>query len=55
MTPYGFVKAADGRVSMSTAYRIVRMEGFLATFDAEILDAMCDVFSVEPGELFERG
>ena len=54
MTPYAFSKATEGRVSMSTAYRIVRMRGRLATFDATLLDAICDVLKVKPGQLFER-
>ncbi len=54
MTPYAFSKATKGRVSMSTAYRIVRMRGRLATFDATLLDAICDVLKVKPGQLFER-
>ena len=54
MTPYAFSKATNGRVSMSTAYRVVRMRGRLATFDATLLQAICDVLEVEPGELFEQ-
>jgi DNA-binding Xre family transcriptional regulator len=54
MTPYAFSKATNGRVSMSTAYRVVRMRGRLATFDATLLQAICDVLQVEPGELFEQ-
>ncbi len=54
MTPYAFSKATEGRVSMSTVYRIVRMRGRLATFDATLLDAICDVLKVKPGQLFER-
>ncbi len=54
MTPYAFSKATEGRVSMSTAYRIVRMRGRLAAFDATLLDAICDVLKVKPGQLFER-
>ena len=54
MTPYAFSKATEGRVSMSTAYRIVRMRGRLATFDASLLDAICDVLKIKPGQLFER-
>ena len=53
MTAYAFSKATDGRVSMSTAYRVVRMRGRLATFEASLLEAACDVFKVKPGELFE--
>ena len=40
-------------MSMSTAYRIVRMRGRIATFDARLLEAVCDVLRVKPGELFE--
>jgi DNA-binding Xre family transcriptional regulator len=54
MTPYAFSKATNGRVSMSTAYRVARMRGRLATFDATLLQAICDVLQVEPGELFEQ-
>jgi DNA-binding Xre family transcriptional regulator len=53
MTPYAFAKATNGRVSMSTAYRVVRMRGRLATFDAMLLEAICDVLRVKPGELFK--
>jgi DNA-binding Xre family transcriptional regulator len=54
MTPYGLAKASGGRISASTAYRLVRQRGEVKLFEAELLDAMCDVFSVEPGKLFER-
>lgn len=54
MTPYAFSKATNGRVSMSTAYRIVRMRGRVATFDATLLEAICDVLKVERGELFAK-
>lgn len=54
MSAYQFSKATNGRVSMSTAYRIVRMRGRLANFDAVLLEAICDVLKVKPGELFGR-
>jgi DNA-binding Xre family transcriptional regulator len=54
LTAYQLVKASDGRISMSTAYRIARMGGRLQSFDAELLEALCDALGVEPGELFER-
>lgn len=53
MTPYAFSKATKGRVSLSTAYRIVRMKGRLATFQATVLEAICDGLKVAPSELFE--
>lgn len=54
MTPYALAKASKGRISLSTAYRIVRARGRVALFNAELLDALCDVLRVEPNELFER-
>jgi DNA-binding Xre family transcriptional regulator len=51
---YQLSKATSGRVSMSTAYRLARMRGRIQTFDAEMLEALCDVFNVTPGELLER-
>ena len=54
LTPYALHKQSDGRVSLSTAYRLTRNRGRVANFDAELLEALCDVLGVEPGELFER-
>ncbi len=39
---------------MSTAYRLVKLNGRVQNFDAGMLEALCDVLSVEPGELLER-
>ncbi len=55
MTPYALAKASGGRISMSTAYRLARLRGRVETFDRSVLDALCDVLQVEPGELLERG
>ena len=54
MTPYQLAKASSGRISLSTAYRLVRLEGRVATFDAGMLAALCDVLGVPPGELLEQ-
>jgi DNA-binding Xre family transcriptional regulator len=54
MTPYQLAKASEDRISLSTAYRLVRMRGRVANFDAGMLAALCDVLRVGPGELFER-
>jgi DNA-binding Xre family transcriptional regulator len=32
----------------------VRLEGRVKTFDAELMEALCDVLDVEPGQLLER-
>jgi DNA-binding Xre family transcriptional regulator len=53
MTPYRLAKESGGRISLSTAYRLVRKNGRLANFDAEMLAALCDVLNAKPGELLE--
>lgn len=55
LTPYGLHKRSSGRISLSTAYRLVRQRGQVKLFDAELLEALCDILGVEPGELLERG
>ena len=54
MTPYALSKQSGDRISESTAYRLVRQRGEVQMFDASVLEALCDVLEVEPGELFER-
>ena len=54
LTPYELSKRSDGRISMSTAYRLNRRKGRSHTFDAEMLETLCEVLEVEPGELLER-
>ncbi len=55
MTPYALAKASKGRISLSTAYRLARNHGRANMFVSDVLDALCDVLDVEPGELFEHG
>jgi hypothetical protein len=47
-------KASGGRISMSATYRIVKLKGKLSTFDAALLDALCEVLGVGPATLFDR-
>ncbi len=54
ITPYAFAKRSGGRVSLSTVYRLVERQGRLQTYSSDLLDTLCDVLEVEPGELFER-
>ncbi len=54
MSPYALAKASNGRISMSTAYRLTRLGGRVKTFDADLLEALCDVLNVAPGQLLER-
>ena len=54
MTAYALAQASGGRISTSTAYRLVKKRGRLENYDAEMLEALADVFGVAIGELFER-
>ena len=54
MTRYELAKRSGGRISMSTAYRLVKLKGRVQNFDADMLEALCDIFEVGPGDLFER-
>jgi DNA-binding Xre family transcriptional regulator len=54
MTAYALSVASGGRISMSGAYRLCRLRGEMKMLDTEILEALCDVLAVEPGELLER-
>jgi DNA-binding Xre family transcriptional regulator len=54
LTPYGVAKASKGRISLTTIYRLNRNRGRVASFDGELLEALCDVFGVSPGELLKR-
>jgi len=54
LTPYALAKASGGRIDMSQAYRLTRARGRVRYLDTKLLDALCDVLGVEPGELLSR-
>lgn len=54
LTPYHLAKQSGGRISLSTAYRYQQLNGAVKSFDAAVLEALCDVLDVEPGELLVR-
>ena len=55
MTPYALSKASGGRISMSTAYRLQEREGRLQSYEADLLEALCDVFQPKSlDEILER-
>lgn len=53
-TAYGVHKESEGRISLSTAYRLKKSKGNLKFLDVDMLEALCDVFNAEPGEILER-
>jgi DNA-binding Xre family transcriptional regulator len=54
LTAYAISRRSKGRISMSTAYRLARLKGRVHSFDADMLEALCDIFRCKPGDLFER-
>ncbi len=54
LTAYAVAIASGDRISLSTIYRLTRNRGRVASFDAELLEALCDVFGVGPAALLER-
>jgi hypothetical protein len=54
LTPYALGTHSGGRISLPMAYRLARAGGRFVTIKADVLDAMLDAFSVEPGALLER-
>lgn len=54
LTAYEVAKRSGGRIITSTLYRLVRQGGRVKLFDGDLLEALCDVLNVEPGELLER-
>ncbi|HXE57063.1 MAG TPA: helix-turn-helix transcriptional regulator [Gemmatimonadales bacterium] len=53
MTPYSLAKSSRGRISLSAAYRLAQADGRFKTIHARTLEALCDVFGVSAGELFD--
>lgn len=53
-TAYAVHKDSGGRISLSTAYRLKKSKGNLKFLDVDLLEALCDVFDAEPGEILER-
>ena len=52
-TAYRLAQQSDGRISLSTAYRLAR--GEVTSPSTDLLDALCDVFKIkDPGPLFAR-
>jgi hypothetical protein len=52
-TAYALSRESGGRITLPRAYRLVKSEGRLDTFGADVLELLCATFGVTPGELFE--
>ena len=54
LTAHAVAVQSGGRINRATLYRLVRAKGRVRLLDADLLEALCDVLGVEPGELLER-
>ena len=54
LTAYAVAQQSDGRISTSALYRLIKADGRARYLDSQLLEALCDVLDVEPGELLER-
>lgn len=54
LTTYSVARDSGQRISLSTAYRLKKKDGRLESYSSDLLEALCDVFRVTPGELLER-
>ena len=54
VTAYTLARRSKGRISPSTLYRLVRSRGRVRYLDADLLDALCEVLDLSPGDLLER-
>jgi hypothetical protein len=52
-TAYALSRESQGRITLPRAYRLVKSEGRLDTFGADVLELLCETFGVGPAELFE--
>ncbi|HEY2377609.1 MAG TPA: helix-turn-helix transcriptional regulator [Gemmatimonadaceae bacterium] len=52
ITAYELARRSGGRISLSAAYRFGRNEW--KCLSEAVLEALCDVLDVDPGELLER-
>jgi len=54
LTAYAVVQQSNGRIKESTLYRLMRGGGTVRYLDTNLLDALCDILDLSPGDLLER-
>jgi DNA-binding Xre family transcriptional regulator len=54
LTAHAVALQSEGRINRATLYRLMRSGGKVRLLDTELLDALCDVLDVAPGDLIER-
>ena len=54
LSAYEIANRSDRRITMSTIYRLKKADGRMEYLNTSVLEALCDVLDVGPGELLER-
>lgn len=54
LTAYEVARQSEGRILPSTLYRLARSRGKVKFLDSDLLEALCDILHVAPGDLLER-
>lgn len=54
LTAYEVAQRSGGRIDPSTLYRLIRQRGRVERLSTPLLEALCDVLGVSPGDLLER-
>ncbi len=54
LTAHAVAVQSGGRINRATLYRLIQAKGRVRLLDTQLLEALCDVLEVEPGELLER-
>lgn len=52
-TAYAIAKASNKRISVSGAHRLIVAKGAIKRYDADLIEALCEMFGIGPGDLFE--
>ena len=54
LTAHAIALQSEGRINRATLYRLARNGGRVRLLDTELLDALCEVLDMDPGEILER-
>ncbi len=54
LTAYAAAQQSGGTIDQSKLYRLMRKRGAVRYIDANLMEALCDLLNVQPGELLER-
>jgi hypothetical protein len=53
-TAYELATRSEGRIKLTTAYRLMKKKGRVSQFDGALVEALCDTMGVGIASLLER-